>query len=82
MRNETTVSKWGDGLALRIPQGLANEARITDGDSFALELQPDGSIVLRAARPRFELAELVAGVTPENQHGETDWGKREGKESW
>ena len=43
-------------MAVRIPPGLAKEARISEGDSFAL-------------------AELVAGVTPENVHAETDWGK-------
>jgi len=82
MRNETTVSRWGDGLAVRIPQGLANAARISEGDNLALALQPDGSILLRAARPKYELSELIAGITPDNIHGETDWGQCEGRENW
>ncbi|WP_306798707.1 AbrB/MazE/SpoVT family DNA-binding domain-containing protein [Oceanobacillus saliphilus] len=28
------------------------------------------------------LEELMAGVTEENQHEETDWGKPEGDEIW
>ena len=36
MRNETTVSKWGNSLAVRIPQRLAKQARINEGDLFDL----------------------------------------------
>ena len=69
-------------MAVRIPEGLASEAGISEGDSFALALQPDGNIVLRFSRSRYELAKLVAGITDENVHAETDWGKSEGKEIW
>jgi antitoxin MazE len=74
MRNETTVFKWGNSLAVRIPQRLAKQARISEGDQFALALQRDGSIVLRSARPRYELSELVSKITAKNRHVETDWG--------
>jgi antitoxin MazE len=82
MRNETTVSKWGNSLAVRIPQGMARQARISEGDSVALALQHDGSILLRSTRPRYRLSELVARITPRNRHGETDWGASVGEESW
>jgi antitoxin MazE len=39
-------------------------------------------LVLTPARPEYELEELVAGITPQNRHGETDWGEAVGKESW
>ena len=32
--------------------------------------------------PRFTLEELVNQITPENVHGETDWGPPAGRESW
>ena len=31
---------------------------------------------------KFTGEELLAGVTPDNLHGETDWGKAQGKEVW
>ena len=43
MQNETTVSKWGNSLAIRLPQGLAKEAGISQGDALALSLEADGS---------------------------------------
>ena len=70
MRNETTVSKWGHSLAVRIPQSIARQAHLNEGDSLALALQRDGSIVLRSTRPRYELADLVARITPKNRHPE------------
>ena len=45
MRNETTVSKWGNSLAVRIPQAIAKEARLNEGDCLALDFDRDGSIV-------------------------------------
>ena len=82
MQNEATVSKWGNSLAVRIPQAVAKEARIAEGDALAMTVEGDGSIVLRSARRRYELSELVARITPKNRHGETDWGPRAGRESW
>jgi antitoxin MazE len=82
MRNETTVSKWGNSLAVRIPQAIAKQARLNEGDSVALALDRDGSIVLRSARPRYELEELVSRITRKNRHEETRWGEPKGRESW
>jgi antitoxin component of MazEF toxin-antitoxin module len=31
---------------------------------------------------RYSLAQLVAGITEENRHGEFDWGPRRGREEW
>lgn len=82
MRSETTVSKWGNSLAVRIPQAIVKGARLSEGDCLALDLGRDGSIVLRAARRRYELSELVSRITPKNRHRETDWGEAQGEESW
>jgi antitoxin MazE len=75
MPTETTVSKWGNSLAIRIPQAIAKRTDLNEGDSIALTLDGDGAIVLRPARRKYELAELVSRITPENRHRETDWGR-------
>jgi antitoxin MazE len=74
MRNETTVSKWGNSLAVRIPLAIARQAGLGEGDCVALALDRAGGIVLRPARKRYELSELVAKITLKNRHRETDWG--------
>lgn len=82
MRNESTISKWGNSLAIRIPLALARQASLDEGDSVSLVLGSDGGIVMRPARRRYELSELVAQITPRNRHRETDWGQPRGEESW
>jgi len=82
MTTETTVSKWGNSLAIRIPQSLAKEAKLAEGDSVAMDLDAKGRIVLSSARKTYRLSDLVARISPKNLHRETDWGNPEGKEIW
>jgi antitoxin MazE len=73
------VVKWGNSLAVRIPKIVAQEARMQEGDSIVIEAL-DGHIELRPAERIPTLEELVAQITPENRHKETDWGPDRGKE--
>jgi antitoxin MazE len=82
MPNETQVSKWGNSLAVRIPQGIAKDAQLAEGDRLTLNLATDGSIVLRSTRRKYDLRQLVSGITKKNRHSETDWGPPTGQESW
>jgi len=82
MRNESTISKWGNSLAVRIPLAIARQASLGEGDSVKLALDRDGRIVLRPTRRKYELSELVAQITRKNRHRETDWGSPRGEESW
>jgi antitoxin MazE len=82
MRNETTISKWGNSLAVRIPLAIAKQASLSEGDSVELALDRKGGIVLHPARRKYELSDLVAQITPKNRHRPTNWGKPQGEESW
>jgi antitoxin MazE len=67
MPNDARLSKWGNSLAVKIPQTI---------------IKGDGSIVLRSGRPTYSLKQLVRGIKPGNRHRETDWGTPKGKEAW
>lgn len=82
MPNSTQLSKWGHSLAVRIPRAVVKEAGLAEGDRLSLEVNRDGDLVLRSARPKFELEQLVSGITARNLHSATDWGAPAGKESW
>jgi antitoxin MazE len=73
------VNKWGTGLGIRIPRKLASDARIREGVTVDVSLR-DG--VLAIERPRFTLAELVEGISTDNRHPETAWGRPAGNEVW
>lgn len=77
----TQIAKWGNSLALRIPKNLAAEVNVQDGDAVEVSVE-NGALVVRPARRRYTIEELVADMRPEGRHGETDWGKPVGKEAW
>lgn len=39
-------------------------------------------LTIRRRLPSHRLDELLAGVTDDNLHDETDWGEPEGREAW
>jgi antitoxin MazE len=73
------LAKWGNSLAVRIPKAVAEEARMREGDSVVVEAL-DGRIEVRRGEKIPTLEELVAKITPQNRHKETDWGPARGKE--
>ena len=77
----TRVSRWGNSLGLRLPKSVARQARLEEGDTVDVAVN-NGAIVIRHARPRYALAELVGRITVRNRHGEDDWGSPLGHEVW
>jgi antitoxin MazE len=78
----TSVQKWGNSLALRIPKVFAQQARMRKGTSVNLTLQRGRMIVAPLPMEEMTLKKLLAKVTTENIHRETDWGQPLGKEIW
>ena len=77
---QTTVSKWGNSLALRLPRHIAEGVKLTEGQTVEFEIS-DESLIIRPTRKRFKLTDLLAGYE-KSQKGEIDWGKPEGDEAW
>jgi antitoxin MazE len=79
---QTTIQKWGNSLALRIPKAFAQQSRLTQGSAVSLALE-NGSVVMKPLKRRkLSLAGLVAKMTPRNCHEEVAWGQPRGKENW
>lgn len=76
-----TIRKWGNSLALRLPRAVAQQINVSEGQSVELKVTAD-KLIVRPARRRPTLDELLAKVTPQNIHPETDWGPPRGKEVW
>jgi antitoxin MazE len=77
----TTIQRWGNSLAIRIPKAFAAQAEISENTE--VEISVSGNrIVVVPARRMWKLDELVKDITPSNTHREVDWGERTGKESW
>lgn len=77
-----TIAKWGNSLAVRIPQNLAREINLIEGTEVELVLV-DGNLVIKPhSRRQYSLEELIQAITPENLHGEVDYGTTVGNEAW
>jgi antitoxin MazE len=75
------VQKWGNSLALRIPKAAAEACSLETGSEVDLDLT-DGCLLITPIAPRYTLEELVAGITPENVHGELGPEGSVGAEAW
>jgi antitoxin MazE len=77
----STVQKWGNSLALRLPKSIAQELAVGEGDAVELKIRGD-SLQVKPARREYRLSELLSKVGKKNLHSETNWGESVGKEVW
>jgi antitoxin MazE len=78
---KTTVQKWGNSLALRIPKTMAEYIHVKAGAPIDIT-EVRGSLLIKPASVKPSLKELLSKVTPENLHGEVETGRPVGKEAW
>lgn len=78
----TTIRKWGNSYAIRIPIEDMEKLNLKDGQAVTVSRVGRGlTITPSVARPQ-SLKEMLARVTPDSIHKEIDWGKAVGKEIW
>ena len=82
---EAILRKWGNSIGLRIPTGLMAELNLSENSTVDLRVE-DGKLIVapkqQSRKWKYSLDELLAEVTEENIHPETDWGIPTGDEVW
>ena len=78
---KTVVGKWGNSLAVRIPNVHVKELDLNEGVELEMT-RVNGGLLLRPKKHAYTLTELLRQIKPENIHGETDWGQATGREAW
>jgi antitoxin MazE len=78
---KTTVQKWGNSLAVRIPRPFAEEVNLSENSAVDLTVR-GGKLVIVPAAPEITLAVLVANITEANRHDEIETGNPVGNEVW
>jgi antitoxin MazE len=76
---QVQVARWGNSLGVRIPKHIAERAGLREGTRVEVETEHDRIVIIRA-RPRYQLAELLEGMTPEAMREAFDWGPDRGRE--
>lgn len=77
---QVQVARWGNSLGLRIPKQVAAEIGLREGSRVEVKAEGDRLVVL-PARPRYALADLLEGVTPDAMREAFDWGPDLGRET-
>ena len=76
------IAKWGNSLAIRIPQAIAEQVQIQAGSEISIDII-DGKIVLTPhRRKKHTLDELLDGMTSDHLHAEVSTGTSVGNEAW
>jgi antitoxin MazE len=78
----TTIQKWGNSLALRIPKGFAQHANLENRSEVDIHLEDTQIVIKPVIREKQSLEDLLAGINKNNIHSEVETGSAEGKEIW
>ena len=77
----TTIQRWGNSLAVRIPKPFALQAELAENSEVDISVEGD-RIVVSPAMKEWKLEDLLAGITRRNSHREIAWGDEAGGEAW
>ena len=80
-RMQTTIQKWGNSLAVRIPGTYAKEAGLKDGLPVSMVME-DGILMIMPAKKKYLLNDLLGKIDAENLHSEIQSGEPIGNELW
>lgn len=76
------VKKSGDNISVEIPSGVMQSTRLALDDAVEVR-EEDGRIIIEPiGAPKYDLAQMIENITPENLHDEISVGAAVGKESY
>jgi len=78
---KTRVQKWGNSLAVRIPQHVIREAGLEYNAAVEMKVE-EGKLIIQRTEDSAALEALLAKVTPENLHTSVKTGEAVGNEAW
>lgn len=78
----TTIQKWGNSQAIRLPKGLLEVASLRENDRVEVHAENGCIIIRRAAKKHRTLEERLASFIGDYNCSEWDTGKPQGKEVW
>lgn len=77
---QTTIQKWGNSLAIRIPKSFASETKINNGTKVDLLIKNNQLIISPIEKEKYSLDAFLSEITDSNIHNEVDFGEPMGEE--
>jgi len=81
----TTIQKWGNSQAIRLPKAILESLLLKENDTVEIKAVNDSIVISKASRKRRAKTSLEArfkDYTGEYSCEEYDWGSPVGKEVW
>ena len=78
----TKVQKWGNSQGLRLAKHVLESASIAIGDDVEVIVSEAQITSKKVARPKFNLAEMVARMPHDYKVQEDFFGRPVGREKW
>jgi antitoxin component of MazEF toxin-antitoxin module len=78
---KTTIQRWSNDLALRIPQIFIKEMNLTEGMSIDLTMCC-GRLSAAPTKRKYRLVDLIKDIKPSQKHHEQFTDAPVGKEIW
>lgn len=76
----TTIQKWGNSLAIRIPKAFALETQINNGTEVEIRIKDKQLVITPVKKEKYSLDDLLSEITNANIHNEIDFRDTQGKE--
>lgn len=76
----TTIRKWGNSQAVRLPKGILEDAALNEKDMVEIKAENNCIIIRRVNKRHKTLEERLAGYTGDYVCREWNTGKAKGKE--
>lgn len=77
---QTTIQKWGNSQAIRLPKVVLENARLKINDKVDIQVKDGEIIISQAAKLHKPLSERMKGYTGDYKYSEWDTGKNKGSE--
>lgn len=80
----TTIQKWGNSYAVRLPKEAMRKLNLLAGHEVEIhEIDHNRALSVVPVREHFtSLAEMLSRITKKNRHQALDWGSAVGREVW
>ena len=77
-----TVRKWGNSAAVRLPASIMQATQLELGEVVDMRKDQGRIVIERVIPKKYDLSELLKGITNKNKHRAIDFGPALGARSW
>ena len=78
----TRIQRWGNSLAVRIPELVATALKLDHDSEVDLTIVNDCIAIISVDSPTYRLEQLLDGITEDNLHHEISTDDARGNEAW